>query len=247
MKKIIVRIVIIATAIAVIFAVGKNIIVKKAVTEGVKVITGLTLSIDEMNVGIIKTLIGISELKLYNPQGFEDTLMADIPEIYVDYDLAAFFKKKVHLEEVRLDLKEFIVVKNKQGQLNIDSLKAMQEQEEGKPKKEKKDSIEKIKIQIDILKLKIGRVIYKDYTDKKGVAVKEFNVNIDAEYKNITDPGKLVKLIVAKALVNTTISQMANIKDGLLDAGKNVGGNAVDAAKKTTDVLKSILPFGKKN
>ena len=68
---------------------GKNMIIKTSVTTGVKAMTGLKLSIRSMNVGVFKSLIGINELQLYNPSGFKDKLMMDLPEIYVDYNLGA--------------------------------------------------------------------------------------------------------------------------------------------------------------
>jgi len=157
-------------ALFIVFAVAKNIIVKTAITAGVKTMTGLKLDIESMNIGVLKTLVGIKGLKLYNPPQFEDALMVDLPEIYVDYDLKSFFDKKVHLEEVRLDMKELVVVKNKEGVLNIESLKAVQgaqqpQQQPGQkatPPAEKKEKMPEMKL--DLLKLKIGRVLYKDYS-----------------------------------------------------------------------------------
>ena len=99
---------------------GKNILIKTSVTAGVKAMTGLKLSIRSMNIGVFKTLIGINELKLHNPSGFEDDIMMDLPETYVDYNLGTFMAGKMHFEEVRLNLKEFLVVKNADGQLNLD-------------------------------------------------------------------------------------------------------------------------------
>ena len=128
--------------------------------------TGLKLSIRSMDVGVFKSLIGINGLQLHNPEGFEDKLMIDLPEIYVDYNLGAFMKGKTHLEEARLHLKEFTVVKNEAGVLNLNALKVVKSTEEGKeetPKAEKDDEEksdeEKQKtkmpdIQIDLLELK---------------------------------------------------------------------------------------------
>ena len=84
---------------------GKNIIIKTSVSAGVKAMTGLKLSIRSMNVGVFKSLIGINELQLHNPSGFEDDLMIDLTEIYVDYNLGAFMGGKAHLEEIRLKFK----------------------------------------------------------------------------------------------------------------------------------------------
>ena len=114
MKKILIVVVILLVATAAVFA-AKNVIAQIAVSQGVKAITGLRLDIGSMNVGILKTLLGIKDLKLFNPRGFQDKIMVDMPEIYVDYDLGAFLKGKVHLEEVRLNLKELTVVKNEKG------------------------------------------------------------------------------------------------------------------------------------
>jgi len=260
---------IVLAVLIVVLLVGKNIIVKTAVTTGVKVVTGLNLSIDKMKIGLINTLVAIDGLKLYNPKGFEDPIMVDIPEIYVDYDLGAFFKKQVHLQEVRLHLKEFVVAKNKDGQLNLDSLKTTAAPKAAEEKKEapKKEKGEAPQIKIDVLKLKIDKVYYKDYSKGGEPSVQEYNVNIDAAYENITNPQALVSLIVVKALANTTISSLANfdlgplaegLKGGVKDAGaiisglagntlemgKNLGGKTGNIIKNTTDKIKKLLPFG---
>ena len=132
MKRKVIMIPAIVFAILIALFIGKNMIIKTSVTTGVKAMTGLKLSIGSMNVGVFKSLMGINELKLYNPQGFEDDLMIDLPEIYVDYNLGAFMKGKTHLEEVRLHLKEFIVVKNEDGELNLDSLNVVKSAEDEK-------------------------------------------------------------------------------------------------------------------
>ncbi len=250
MKKIVpIIIIIIALPIASIFA--KNMIAKTVVSTGVKAVTGLKLSMSSFNIGIFRSAIDINNLRLFNPRQFEDKLMIDIPEIYVDYDLGALLKRKVHLEEVRLNLKEFTVVKNKEGKLNLDSLKAIKKESS---KKKKKSS----NLQIDLLELKIGKVIYKDYHNKAAPSVKEYKVDINERYENIDDPKGLAKLIVLKALTNTPIANLTGFDLGLLDeglgatlgvaleAGETVTDTAKEATEKVTDTLKGILPFGGK-
>ena len=112
-------------------------------------------------------------------------------------------------------------------------------------------------LQIDLLRLKIGKVVYKDYSGSASASIKEFNVNIDESYKNITDPSALVRLLVFKALTKTTIANLINFDMGLLGesipniAGEAVGvaAGAVEKAKETAGKLgediKNILPFGK--
>ncbi len=275
MKRKAIKIPAIIFAIIIALFIGKNVIIKTSVTAGVKAMIGLKLSIGSMNVGVFKSLIGINELRLHNPQGFEDELMIDLPEIYVDYNLGAFMKGKTHLEEVRLNLKEFIVVKNEAGELNLDSLKvvksAEEEQEEGKEEEKGDGEKEKTKmpdIQIDLLELKIDKVIYKDYSKGTSPKVKEFNVNIDERYENITDPQSLGRLIIVKALKNTTIARLTNfdvvrLQKGIAGTVLKTAGNAlktpvnavevgkdIGAARKTVekaaDSIKKLLPFGNK-
>jgi len=248
----------------------KGIIAKSAVSAGVKAMTGLKLSMKSMNVGILKTMVGIKDLKLYNPPGFTDKLMVNMPEIYVDYDLGAFLKKKIHLNEVRINLDKLTVVKNEKGELNLDALTAVQKGKEKRPeaKKEKGPAPE---FAIDVLQLHIGKVIYKDYSRGGEPKVREYPIEIHERFENITDPQALANVILVKALMNTTIGRLANfdlgpLKDGVsetlrgatgvakeaagkaVEVGKEVGGKvadtAKDAAEKGAEVLKDVLPFG---
>ena len=225
--------------IALFFA--KNVIIKTSVTAGVRTMTGLKLSIRSMDFGIFKTLIGINELQLYNPSGFVDELMIDCPEIYVDYDLGAFMKGRTHLEEVRLNLKEFIVVKNEAGELNLDSLKVVKEEEViDKDKKEKSKTRE---LQIDILELRIDKVVYKDYSKGTPPKVKEYNVNIDDRFENITDPKTFGRLIIVKALKNTTIASLTNFDLGKLQRG--ISGTVRKTAEKALETPGRAIEIGK--
>ena len=224
---------------------GKNILIKTSVTAGVKAMTGLKLSIRSMNIGVFKTLIGINELKLHNPSGFEDDIMMDLPETYVDYNLGTFMAGKMHFEEVRLNLKEFLVVKNADGQLNLDSLRVVKETEGEEVEKddEKKEKTKMPDLQIDLLDLKIGTVIYKDYS--KGTPPKErvFNVNIDERYENITDPQSFVRLIVLKALKNTTIASLTNFDLGKLQRG--ISGTVKKTAEMVQEAKGRAIEAGK--
>ncbi len=232
-------------AVLIVLFFGKNMIIKTSVTTGVKAMTGLKLSIRSMNVGVFNSLLGINELQLHNPSGFEDDLMMDLPEIYVDYNLGAFMGGKVHLEEVRLNLKEFLVVKNADGQLNLDSLRVVEETEGEEVEKDdgKKEKTEMPDLQIDLLEMKIGKVIYKDYS--KGTPPKEkvFNVNIDERYENITDPQSFVRLIIVKALKNTTIASLTNFDLGKLQSG--ISGSVKKATEMAQEAKGKAIEAGK--
>jgi len=227
-------------AVLLVLSFAKDMIVKVSVEKGVQMVTGLSLKIKSFNVGIVKTLVGIKDLRLFNPEGYKDRVMLDMPEIYVDYDLPSVFQGKVHLEEMRIDMKEFTVVKNERGELNLNSLKVVQAQKEGKKPQEKaaQEGKKAPEIQIDSLSLKIGKVIYKDYSRSGKPSVQEFAVNINEKYENITDPYSLVSLIVVKTLMNTSISRLTDfdlgglqgtVSDTLSSAQKAAAKAAVQA------------------
>jgi hypothetical protein len=237
---------------------AKNEIAKSLLINAVGRITGLGVQVQDMQMGLFKTWVNIDGLYLFNPSGFSDRLMADMPRVYIDYDLGSFFRKQVHLSELDLVLREFIVVKGPDGRLNVNSIRDLSKPAHG-AEPVPTSPPKKPDIRIDILRLKIGRVLYKDYTQMPP-AISEFAVNIDERYENITDPDKLVKLIVTRALVNTAISNLAEMDfsrlesdiSGIIKRGKGIfkSGDIEDLPQVIEGVAQQLenifkLPSGK--
>ena len=263
MKKSITKILIIIVAVIVVLLIARNIIIASAVKVGAKAIVGLDLGIKKLNVGLFRSAVLIKDFTVYNPKGYPYKQMAHIPEIFVDYSLIGFLQGKVHVEEIRFDLEEFDVVKNKEGKVNINELKAIQESSQKTDKKDtsKDKPKKKQEIQIDHMSLKIGKVVYHDFSVEPP-SKKEFNINVNEKFEDINDPAILVGLVVYKVLARTTISNLANIDLSGLQANvgetlkstsealQKVTSQTVDTTKKTiretTEKLKNILPFGGK-
>ncbi|MFQ5952696.1 MAG: hypothetical protein ACE5JK_04745 [Candidatus Omnitrophota bacterium] len=213
--------------VVLILSLAKNAIVKVSVERGVSLVTGMQLTTRSFRIGIFRTFVDIRGLKLLNPRGYPDRMMMDMPEIYVDYDLPAILDGKIHLYEMRLDLKEFVVVKNEKGELNLNSLNVIKEEEKGGPI----EIADIPKMRIDKLRLKIGRVIYKDYSGGRPPAVKEYNIDLDESYTNITDPQVLVSLLVVKALGKTSVAQLTDFD---LRSLQDLTFNALSSAQEMT-------------
>lgn len=133
---------------------------------------------------------------MYNPKGFPRGIIVDLAKINVTYDLGGIFKQRLHLPNVEIDLKEMGLIKNKEGQLNVDSLKVVKQ---GKSE-QAKSSGGAMPLQIDVLKLKIGRIVLKDYGAAGAPLVQVYDVNIDKGYKDITSVQQLAALIVAEPM-----------------------------------------------
>jgi len=256
MKKLL-KVLVIFLAVVAVLLLAKNFIAKIAVEKGVEFATGVKLRVSGLQVGVFKSRVNINNLKLYNPKGFEDKIMIDIPNVYVDYNLPSIIKGKVHLNYIKLNLREFVVVKNKDGKVNLDSLKPVKEQKEEKEKPKEK-AAKAPEVKIDNLELKIGKVIFKDYTKGDKPSVKEFNINIDEKYNNISNLNAVVSIVVVKVLTSTALAGITSVDikglnasvSGALSKTTKVATDAASKATKTVtdtaDKLKESLklPFG---
>ncbi len=252
------RLYVIAAVIAVILILimARDTMIESTLKKGVKRLTGLSMRIQRFRTGVFKPYVDIKDLVLYNPKGFKDRVMADVPEIYIYYDLPYMFKGRHHFYEMRLELQELLVVRNENSELNLNALKSLKDQRSGAAEKQERKPL---KLDIDYLHLKIGKVIYKDYSKGGAPAVKEFNIGLDESYTGVDDPYELVNLIIVKAIRKTTIAQLTgfdlqSLQDSLsvaVSAGKKtiktVAVAAEDTLKDTTKVLKEAikLPFKK--
>src|SRR3990172_4550121 len=201
------KVLLIILAILVVLLLAKNVIGKAVVTKGIKSLTGLRLKLNSMSVGITKSIVDIRGLKILNPPGFEQKVMADIPEIYVDYDLGAFLGGRAHFEKLRLHVSELVIIRNEQGKVNLDTLKEIH-QKKGKAASKPKGGSPEFKI--DVLELKIGKVVFRDYWRGMTPKMTEFDANIDERFENVTDAASFVNIIIARALAKTTIASLVD-------------------------------------
>lgn len=225
-------------------SVAKDVIIKNSVKGIASIATGLSLDIGELKTGIAKTYISINDLVILNPPHFNDRVMLDIPEIYIDYDLPSLLKKRIHLYNMRINLKELTVIKDKDGKTNLDYLKGLR-QEGGD--KEQKGRSKKGSFLIDDLNLKMGKVIYKDYSAGEEPIVSEYKVNIDSRYKNVRDAKEIIRIIIVKAVLNTAIGNLTDFRR-FRDIGSDTIESGKDILEKTVTELKNIfeVPFKKK-
>jgi len=239
MRKIIIFIVIVIIAISF----GKDIIIKNILLGMLNSASKVEIAMDNMKVGLTKTLVDIEGLKLSNPGGYKEELMAEFPRIYVDYNPFALFKKKLHFEEVRLDLKKLTVVRNKESRVNVDSLLITQAiKDNTKTKEQKKARLEGF--QVDLLKLKIDEVIYKDYTRGRIPTITKYDIYINEEFHNIDNPYSFVALIIARGIQRTPIS-IESLVDFDLDEWKEKAAEMLngtrDATRNATEGMKEAI------
>ncbi len=77
---------------------------------------GMKVTIDDLDVGIFRSDITISGLKIFHRQEFGGQPLLEMPELYVDYNWKALRQRKVlHFERVRLHLQRVNLVADTTG------------------------------------------------------------------------------------------------------------------------------------
>ncbi len=263
---------IVLLALIVVFVLFKDIIVKAGAQVAVKAMTGLSLEADKFHIGLFSTKIDIENLKIRNPKGFVDPLMVDVPKVYVDYALKDIIGGTIHLNDLKFFLTEVTIVELADGRSNLDGIMKLaskkkepaKEPAKTEPAKEKKP----LKVQFDLIELKVGKFVVKKYDQNGKPKVEEFNINFNRRYENVTDfkaisaditqyVGKVllqaamkVDLGDATEAIKGTLNTVTNLGTGTLNAASDLGKGAVDKAGnilgETTGGLKNVikLPFG---
>jgi len=194
MKKILIVLGIVAFSLVCI-VIFSNQVIKTAVTVVASKITGAPVHMDGFSLNILSSTIHISGFKMYNPSGFPAGILVSCPKIKVIYDPATLFKQKRHFLIAEIELKEVGLTKNKEGKLNVDSLKIVQQSKASSP----------IPMQIDLLTLSIGKIVYKDYTIGTEPSVQVYDVNIQKSYKGIPTAQQLALLVLVEPMKATAI------------------------------------------
>ena len=192
----------VAVVVVAVFSLGiiRDQLIKGVVTITASAVTGAPVRIDGFSLGLFSQSVKIKGFRMYNPRGFSRGILADLPTINVKLDTGALFRRKLHLVNVEVELKELGIEKNREGKLNVDALKVADE-----GKKEKAGETKPMPLQIDTLKLGMGRVVSKDYSGGGEPIVNVYAINIQKGYKNITSVQQLAALILAEPMKSAGI------------------------------------------
>lgn len=191
------KLILIILAALFLLGVFKNFAVQSVVSLAGSSVVGAKVRMSGLSIGVFNQAIKIKSFRLYNPPDFPKGLLIEIPKIEVAYDLGALLKGKLHLKNVIVDLKQTVIVKNEDGNLNVNSLKVAKKQD--KPSKP-------LAMQIDSLKLSIDKIVVKEYNKGAKPKVLVYEVGIkNKEYKNITSAQQLVSLILGESLSHTAL------------------------------------------
>lgn len=181
----------------------KDPIIQTVITGVGSNVVGAPVKLSRFSLGLFSQKVRLKGLRLYNPPGFPKETLVDIPEIGVDYDLGSFLKGKLHLPLVIVDVKEMTIIRNEKGEFNVDSLKVVEEQKAAAKKKDdksKKDG-QIPPFHIDVMKLNIGRVVYKDYSQGGQPVVQVYDVALkDKKFEDISSVEQMITIVMVQGM-----------------------------------------------
>jgi len=152
--------------LAVLAVLLKDIIAKSLAEKNLRDNTGMDAQIAKLEIGLATPTVNLEGLKLYNPADFGGGTFLEMPQLRIEYVPGDIRGGKLHFKTVRLNLSEVHIVKNKNGQTNIELI-----QKEAKKKtagqKGKSDMPGVDFGGIDTLYLTVGKIRITDESNPK--------------------------------------------------------------------------------
>ena len=217
-KKWIIRLVMLVVALLVLLWLGRNMIAVAAIPAACKA-ASLDVRVEKVAISANLCGVGVSGLAVQNPAGFPEGAMLRMPEVYADCEPISLLTKTIQVRELRINVAEIAIVKNKDGTFNVAAL--MPPSSPGGQKKPARSAGRDVKIHsLDVV---IGALRFTDYT-KNPPTEKTVHVDLHEHCKDVTSPAAVGAYIVAMAAAK-------GIASGLPLESLALGGIAAEAGK----------------
>lgn len=237
MKKLLWKILAVLVILLVILFLARNVIARKSVEYGAKKMTGFPLEIGSVDLGLFSSKVDVHDLKLLNPPEFPEKMFVDMPQLYVDYRLGSMISGAPHINDMLINIKQLVVVKNNQGESNAQKLKGVVSSGGGSSKSSK--------YTVDRLRIHVGTVTIKDFSHAKPTE-RNVTLNVDATYNNITDSTDITRLVLLTVMSQAHLPDIGIKTEDLKKGLGNVTNAAGEALKGATDATKGLFDTIKK-
>jgi hypothetical protein len=222
-----------------IFVITKHLKIGEIVESQIEQSLGINVSIEKIEFSPLLAHIGLSGITIHNPGGFEEEELAYIDAIHFVFDpIEIITSKKPNIYLLGLGLKRLNIIKNKEGKVNIEEINPLRNNDAAKQ--------DKTPFYFDVIVLSVGQVRFVDYS---GPNKKEhiYPIGIkNATFVSLKNEQEVIRLIVLKAIENTDIGKIINLK--IIPVVSQIGdtfNSAWDTAKAGTKGAWGIitLPF----
>lgn len=206
--------------------------------------TGFDLEIGKLKTSLFSSRVELEDVAVRNPPDFPEPTAFVIRRVVVDVDPWALFRKETHLTEMVLDVPRVVVVRNAEGDTNLQRLSGKSGKSDktgaggGKPapapdKKPPPEPAPERPFKIDRLLLKIGQVEYHDYRGKDGPRVTVVELNIDREKHDVQSASAIGTLLVGSVMESAAVQLFGDV------------GQSLKTAMEDENLNKEVKKFGK--
>ncbi|MGB2660834.1 MAG: hypothetical protein WBD04_00420 [Candidatus Omnitrophota bacterium] len=206
MKKFLVYFLVVLLAVSGVLFLFRATVAKMAVNYAIEGMVGAPVKVGKLSLDLPNNTVNMTDFKIFNPKGFPKDVLMDISSLKLVFNkITPLRQKDMVITFMDIELKEVMVIKNKEGKLNADALKFVP------PKGEEKEAkAVPTHMPVELMELSMGRVVYKDYTVKGAPSVSVFDVNMkDKKYKKMPGVEVVLAIILREALTKAAIQNAA--------------------------------------
>jgi hypothetical protein len=158
-------------------------------------------------------------------------MFVDMPQLFVDYRLGTMMSGTPHINNMLINIKQLVVVKNNKGESNAQKLKGVVSPA---------GSTSSTKYAIDKLHIHIGTVTIKDFSRPKPYE-HSTALNIDVTYPNITDSTDISRLVLLTVLGQVHLPDIGITANDLKKNLSDVTNQAGQAFQGAADAIGGLF------
>jgi len=182
----------------IVFFAFEHIVLVAIAKNGIKRVVDLKTHMSKIAVQPLKGILTVKGMEIYNPPGYQIRSIAEISRVLLDFKIETFFEPGAFFDKIEVNIEKINIIKNKDGVVNLSKMSALTPRENGSPPP----------FRVDKYHIKIGKIYYTDRTREEKDQVREIELGVDEEYKNLKDPGNLAKIIAYKVFFNGKIGNI---------------------------------------
>jgi uncharacterized protein involved in outer membrane biogenesis len=239
---IVVKLFVFALALVVTFAFMCMLLLPSILTGLIKKRTGFNATIQSLYVNPFTASVHLRQFNIDNPDSFPRTDFVSINEFNTAVEPTSFFHDRIVVRDALFDVAFVAMVKNDQGQTNIDVFKAGlhppspdQKNDATKPAAEPANKTPPKQFLIRHLVVKLDKIILADYSGSTP-SVREIHLKIDRTFTDVTDLKQITVPLIADLSV-AGVGDLTNILLGLIMPASLLDSLGV-VTKDTGSVLK---------
>ncbi|MBL4574547.1 MAG: hypothetical protein JKY51_00415 [Opitutaceae bacterium] len=217
-------------------------------TSHIKVHSGFGAEVESLSGNPLAGTITVLDLVLTNPEEFEEKDFVQLKEFDLKVKPLSLVGERIEVPRLVLDVEQITIVINEKGESN---LKVFNERMQGEKSGEEsvEEESEPVDFIINSLKIRVAKIRIADYSKGKEPIIREFNLDLNREFTDVSDP----KVIVTAILMDITAAGLAQyggdlfrmlpegLSGSLGDALNPDGGFMKGVNEKSLNVLKNLF------